>query len=156
LEFSVSSASNFLAVSRQYVVTGEMTAVSDAELKTVIADFLDMGHVENIVAMFRREPGYYAWAGEILQDSRFQVRLGVSVLFEELREIDPERIDLATPSLLALLSAVPVLPSYVRGEAVSVLAIIGSERAMAAVRAMVTDVDPLVAEVARDILGEEA
>ena len=131
-----------------------MAEVSDAELKKVIGDFLDMGYVDNIVAMFRQEPRYYEWTGEILNDSRFQVRLGVSVLFEELRLLQPEKIDLATPSLLALLHAVPPTPSYVRGEAVSVLAIIGSDAAMAAVRAMVTDPDPLVAEVVRDILGE--
>jgi HEAT repeat protein len=130
-----------------------MAEVSDAELKKVIGDFLDMGHVENIMAMFRREPRYYAWTGDILNDARFQVRLGVSVLFEELRDVQPEQIDLATSSLLDLLYAAPSLPSYVRGEAVSVLAIIGSETAMAGVRAMVADADPQVAEVARDILG---
>ena len=128
--------------------------VSDAELKKVIGDFLDMGHVENIVAMFRREPSYYGWTGEILSDPRFQVRLGVSVLFEELQSVDPEKIDLAIPSLLALLHSAPPQPSYVRGEAISVLAIIGSDAAMAAVRSAVTDPDPLVSEVARDILGE--
>lgn len=129
---------------------------SDAELKKVIGDFLDMGHVENIAAMFRREPRYYGWTGEILTDPRFQVRLGVSVLFEELQAVEPETVDLATPSLLALLHADPAQPSHVRGEAISVLAIIGSDAAMAAVRAAVTDSDPLVSEVARDILGEDA
>ncbi len=133
-----------------------MAEVSDAELKKVIGDFLDMGHVDNIAAMFRQEPRYYSWTGEILNDSRFQVRLGVSVLFEELRLLQPEKIDLAIPSLLALLHAVPPAPSYARGEAVSVLAIIGSKAAMIAVQAMAVDSDPLVAEVARDILGEGA
>lgn len=131
-----------------------MAEVSDTEIKKVIGDFLNMGHVDNVTAMFRREPRYYCWTGELLNDPRFQVRLGVSVLFEELRHLQPDKIDLATPSLLALLHAVPSLPSYVRGEAVSVLAIIGSKTAMTAVRAMVTDFDPLVAEVAMDILGE--
>lgn len=133
-----------------------MAELSDAELKKVIGDFLDMGHVDNIVAMFRREPRYYGWTGEILTDPRFQVRLGVSVLFEELQALQPDAVDLATPSLLALLHAAPPPPSYVRGEAISVLAIIGTDVAMAAVRAAVTDPDPLVAEVARDILGEGA
>jgi hypothetical protein len=133
-----------------------MAEVSDEELKKVIGDFLDMGHVDNIAAMFRREPAYYGWTGELLTDSRFQVRLGVSVLFEELQAVEPEKVDLATPSLLSLLHAAPPQASYVRGEAVSVLAIIGSDAAMAAVRAAVTDPDPLVSEVARDILGEGA
>ncbi|MDO8946270.1 MAG: HEAT repeat domain-containing protein [Desulfocapsaceae bacterium] len=128
--------------------------VNDTELKKVIGDFLDMGHVDNIVAMFRREPRYYAWTGEILNDPRFQVRLGVSVLFEELRAVDHYKIDLATSSLLALLHSVPLQPSYVRGEAVSVLAIIGSDTAMEGVRAMMSDADSQLVEVARDILGE--
>ncbi|MEK6201477.1 MAG: HEAT repeat domain-containing protein [Desulfobulbaceae bacterium] len=128
--------------------------IDDSEINKMIADFLDMGHVENIAAMFRQESRYYGWTGEILNDSRFQVRLGVSVLFEELRAVQPDKIDLATPSLLALLHSDPPLPAYVRGEAVSVLAIIGSERALKAVRAMVSDPDPQVSEVARDIIGE--
>lgn len=133
-----------------------MDGVSDAELKRVIADFLDMGHVENIVSMFRREPGYYAWVGEILNDSRFQVRLGVAVLFEELQSLEPDRTDLATSSLLALLNARPALPSHVRGDAVGILGMIGSKRAMTGVRAMVDDPDPQVAAMARDILEEGA
>ncbi|MFH2122949.1 MAG: HEAT repeat domain-containing protein [Pseudomonadota bacterium] len=131
-----------------------MAEVHDTELKKVIGDFLEMGHVDNIVAMFRREPRYYAWTAEILNDPRFQVRLGISVLFEELRAVDPDKIDLATPSLLALLHSVPLQPSYVRGEAVSVLAIIGSDAAMEGVRAMLGDADPQLVEVAMDILGE--
>lgn len=131
-----------------------MAEVSEAELKKVIGDFLDMGLVDNIVAMFRREPRYLAWTGELLNDSRFQVRLGISVLFEELRAVRPDLVDLATPSLLALLRAEPALPAYVRGEALSVLAIIGSDAAMDGVRALADDADPLVAEIVADILGE--
>jgi len=78
-----------------------MDQVSDDELKKVIADFLEMGHVENIVAMFRREPLYYDWIGEILDDERFAVRLGVSVLLEELKPLQPDRLALAIPSLAA-------------------------------------------------------
>ncbi len=130
--------------------------VSDAELKKVIGDFLDMGHVENITAMFRQEPRYYGWTGEILNDPRSQVRLGVSVFFEELRFSQPEKIDLAIPSLLALLHSVPLPPSYVRGEAISDLSLIGSDAAMAEVRAAAADPDPQVSEVARDIQGEDA
>lgn len=133
----------------------EDAGIDDTGLKTVIADFLNMGHVDNIVAMFRRGSEYYAWTGELLNDSRLQVRLGMAVLFEELREVDAGQIDLAIPSLVHLLETVPPLPSYVRGDALGVLEIIGSPLAMAAVRAMVTDSDPQVAEMAKDILGED-
>ncbi|HKJ64757.1 MAG TPA: hypothetical protein VJ969_05110, partial [Desulfopila sp.] len=62
-----------------------MSTVNDEELKKVIADFLEMGHVENIIAMFRRNPAYFDWSGELLEDDRFNVRLGLTILFEEMQ-----------------------------------------------------------------------
>ncbi len=125
--------------------------VSDAELKRVIADFLDQGHVENIVAMFRREPKYYGWTGDLLRDQRFSVRLGISVLFEELRQIQPEKLDLATPSLAELLAAEEPL---LRGEAISLLGIIGSERALALIHSCRNDPDTQVREMVQLVLEE--
>jgi len=128
-----------------------MNQVSDDELQRVIADFLDMGHVENIVAMFRREPRYYDWTGEILADRRFAVRLGVSILFEELKALQPERLALAVPSLRRVLrSEEPLL----RGEAVSVLGIIGTTEAIELVRAGLADPSPQVREMAALVLDE--
>ncbi len=123
--------------------------VSDQELKKVIADFLDQGHVENIVAMFRREQKYYEWTGEILSDERFSVRLGLSVLFEELLQIQPEKLTLAIPSLVKLLdSADP----FLRGEAVSVLGIIGTKEAIAQVQLLQNDPNPQVREMVQLVL----
>jgi hypothetical protein len=125
--------------------------VSDQELKKVIADFLDQGHVENIVAMFRQESKYYQWSGEILRDERFSVRLGVSVLFEELKEIQQDKLDLALPSLVELLkSEEPLL----RGEAVSVLAIIGTGEALTHIRKHRDDPNPQVREMVQLVLEE--
>jgi len=55
--------------------------VSEAETVAVIADFLDMGHVDNIIAMFRQDQTLYDLAGDILNDERFMVRMGMVVLF---------------------------------------------------------------------------
>jgi hypothetical protein len=126
-------------------------SVSDQELKQVIADFLDQGHVENIVAMFRREPRYYAWTGDLLRDQRFSVRLGISVLFEELLLIQPDKLALAIPSLLEVLAADEPL---LRGEAISLLGIIGSEAAVELVRQKIDDPDPQVREMVQLVLGE--
>jgi HEAT repeats len=125
--------------------------VSDQELKRVIADFLDQGHVENIVAMFRHEPRYYAWTGEILGDQRFSVRLGVTVLFEELQGIEPDKLPLAIPSLVNLLHAEEPL---FRGEAISILGIIGTREAMAEIRRLQDDPDPQVREMVQLVLEE--
>ncbi|WP_456388643.1 HEAT repeat domain-containing protein [Desulfolithobacter sp.] len=130
--------------------TGE---VSDEILLGVIADFLEMGHVENIVAMFKAEPRYYGWTGDLLRDERFAVRLGVSVLFEYLVEQRPDQVELAIDSLVRQLDS--NTPAWIRGEAVSVLGIIGTEKALARVRLLMNDPDPQVAEVARDIVGQK-
>ncbi|HBG21162.1 MAG TPA: HEAT repeat domain-containing protein [Desulfobulbaceae bacterium] len=126
--------------------------VSNQELKRVIADFLDMGHVENIVAMFRHEPRYYAWTGDLLRDERFSVRLGMSVLFEELRESHTDHVERAIPSLVKLLDAEEPL---LRGEAVSILGIIGSDKALAYVRQQHDDPSPRVREVVELVLQEK-
>lgn len=123
--------------------------VSDQELKKVIADFLDQGHVENIVAMFRREPKYYEWTGDLLSDERFNVRLGVSVLFEELQAIQPDQLTLAIPSLVKILHAEEPL---LRGEAVSILGIIGTKEAIAQIRHLHNDPSPQVREMVQLVL----
>lgn len=125
--------------------------VSDSELKKVIADFLDQGHVENIVAMFRREPEYYSWTGDLLQDERFSVRLGLSVLFEELQTIQPEKLPLAIPSLAKTLL---LEESLFRGEAISVLAIIGTDEAFSLIRRHAVDTSPQVREIVELVLEE--
>ena len=127
------------------------TEVSDEELLKVMADFLEMGYVENIVAMFKQEPRYYQWTGQLLVDERFAVRLGVSVLFEYLVEDRPGDVHLAVPSLK---KALQHQTSWARGEAVSVLAIIATDEAIALVKTVVDDPAPEVAAVARDILSE--
>ena len=126
-------------------------SVGDEELKRVIADFLDQGHVENIVAMFRREPLYYSWVGDILRDHRFSVRLGLSVLFEELRCIQPEKLSLAIPCLKDVLKDDEPL---LRGEAVSLLGIIGGEVPVDLIKEMAGDPDPRVREMVQLVLGD--
>lgn len=123
--------------------------VSDEELLQVIADFLEMGHVENIVAMFKQDSRYYQWVGWLLKDERFAVRLGVSVLFQYLKEERPEEIVLAIPSLTDQLNHPE---SWVRGEVLSVLAIIGSAQALSLIKHHQNDPSPQVREIVQDIL----
>jgi hypothetical protein len=126
--------------------------VSDQELKKVIADFLDLGHVDNIVAMFRREPRYYTWTGDLIRDERFGVRLGLFVLFEELEKFQPEKLPLAIPSLLKVLNSKEPL---LRGEAVSLLGLIGTDIALSHIRRLQNDPSPQVREVIALALEEQ-
>lgn len=125
--------------------------VSDTELKKVIADFLEKGHADSIFEMFKRDLRYYDWVGDLLDDERFNVRLGVSVLFEELKIHCPEDIHLAVPSLCKTLQGSPV---HVRGEAINVLGIIGGADAIECIRKGLLDDSPQVREVAADVLEE--
>jgi len=135
-------------------MTEPKNEVSDEELKSVIADFLAQGHVDNIVAMFRREPIYIPWTGEILQDERFSVRLGMAVLFEELKQqVPPQQLELAIPSLTELLSSPE--PSL-RGEAATLLSIIDSPETVRLIRPLAYDSNPQVREIAAMILEEQS
>jgi len=125
--------------------------VSDKELKKVITDFLEMGHVENIFEMFKRDTRYYCWVGELLNDDRFNVRLGISVLFEELKTHCKDDVFLAVPSLC---EAYEKSQPHVRGEVISVLGIIGSADAIRCIKKGLNDDSIQVQEVARDILEE--
>lgn len=128
-----------------------MKEVSDEELKSVIADFLEMGHVENIVAMFRRDPQYYDWTGGLLLDDRFNVRLGIAILFEDLQAIQPDRTPLAIPSLQPLLDHDSPL---IRGEAIGILGIIGTPEAMEIISLAKDDISPQVREMVAMALEE--
>ncbi|MCL1980173.1 MAG: HEAT repeat domain-containing protein [Proteobacteria bacterium] len=127
--------------------------VSDQTLREVIADFLAMGHVDNIVAMVRQEPRYLAWTGQLIEDGRYAVRLGVAVLFEHLIMVCPESLPLAVPGLMQQLRS-PV--AWVRGEAASLLGTIATDEALAAVAQLLHDPSPQVVEIVRDILDAGA
>ncbi len=127
-----------------------MKEVSEAELLQTIGDFLEQGLVENIVSMFKADADYYRFVGDLLRDERFRVRMGVAVLFEWLIEERPEQVELAIPFLEPLLAEET---AYMRGDTLTVLGIIGTDRALALVRKKVSDPDPQVVEIALDILN---
>ncbi|THB75629.1 MAG: HEAT repeat domain-containing protein [Desulfobulbaceae bacterium] len=127
-----------------------MSEVSDDELIVVIKDFLEMGYVDNIVAMFDQEPRYFDLTGRILDDERFNVRLGVSVLFEELQLRGCE-ISMAIHSLVPLLDS---SEPHIRGEALSILGIIASPETYPLITRMTDDPQPQVAEIANEIAKE--
>ena len=64
------------------------------DLLQVIGDFLELGHVENIVAMYKHDTSLYNLSADLIRDERFSVRLGTAVLFEELAVIRPNEISL--------------------------------------------------------------
>ena len=129
-----------------------MLEKEQAELIAVIADFLEMGHVENIMAMFKQDTSLYALSGELLRDERFMVRMGMAVLFEELKQIREQEVALAIPALLPVLTEET---PWMRGEAVNLLGIIGTPEALAYIKPLADDPQPQIREMVRDILQEQ-
>jgi HEAT repeat protein len=123
----------------------------DIDMVQLIGDFLELGHVENIVAMYKQDAGLYNLAGALIRDERFAVRLGTAVLFEELAEVQPGKTALAIPSLLPLLQEENPL---LRGEAATILGIIGSPAALQHLRHLRDDPDPQVREIVSDIINQ--
>jgi HEAT repeat protein len=122
------------------------------ELLALIGSFIEMGHVENIAAMFRQDRRLYSLTGDLLRDERFIVRVGMAVLFEELAATRPAETQLALPFLLPLLQEDA---AHLRGDAATLLGIIASAEALAAIVPLQNDRDPQVAEIAVDILTEQ-
>lgn len=120
------------------------------ELIKIIADFIEMGHIENIVAMFKQEKEYYQYTGDLIRDERFMVRMGMAVLFEQLAEIRKSDVSLAIPSLIPVLDE---KTPYMRGDAATLLGIIGTGEAKKHLCKLINDPDPQVAEIVRDILN---
>ena len=54
------------------------------ELKTMIADYMEKGFLENIIDMFKHDKTLYLFIGELMTDERVRVRLGMSALVETL------------------------------------------------------------------------
>jgi len=122
------------------------------DMLKVISDFLELGHVENIIAMYRRDNSLYNIAGDLLRDERFTVRLGTAVLFEELARERQNDTELAIPALLPLLQEKNPL---LRGEAATILGIINSPAALKYLQPLREDPDPQVREIVTDILGPQ-
>jgi len=121
------------------------------DLLKIIGDFLELGHVENIVAMFKQDTSLYSLTGDLIRDERFSVRLGTAVLFEELVAMRPDETSLAIPFLLPLLQEENPL---LRGEAATILGIIGSPDALQHLRQLANDPDPQVLEIISDIINQ--
>ncbi|HHK60501.1 MAG TPA: HEAT repeat domain-containing protein [Desulfobacterales bacterium] len=123
--------------------------VSDTEMQQVVAEFLAQGHVDTVMALFRHDHHMFELAGAILDDERYIVRLGMVLLFEELVQAGVKEVARAIPSLAALLEEAPV---YVRGEAATILGLIGTEQALARLRPLLHDPEPQLREIAADFL----
>jgi HEAT repeats len=127
----------------------EPASIEHFDMKTMIADHMERGFLDNIIDMFKHDTSLYAYLGDLMKDERIRVRLGISVLVETLKIEDSENITKAIPYILPLLKDEnPVL----RGDAAYLLEIIGHPDAVPFLRGMAEDEDANVRMIAEEAL----
>ncbi len=123
----------------------------DAELLPMIADYMEKGFLENIVDMFRHDSKLYCLVGQLIQDERIRVRIGVTALMEELSVVDASKAAAAVSSLLPLLDHEnPV----VRGDASNILGLIGGKGVLPFLESKLTDGNPNVRLILREAIDD--
>src|SRR3990170_3417170 len=121
------------------------------DIKSMIADYMEKGFLENIIDMFKHDANLYPLIGDLMADERMRVRLGVTALVETLAREDPENIPVSLPSIAALLKN----PSpTVRGDAAYLPGIIGHRGAIPFLTGALDDENADVREFARDAIEE--
>lgn len=121
------------------------------DMKTMIADYMEKGFLDNIVDVFKHDNTLYAYIGDLLTDERLGVRIGISALIETLKTEDPENISKAMPSVIPLLkNQNPVS----RGDAAYLLGIIGHVDAIPFLEKMIKDEDANVRIIAKEAIEE--
>lgn len=115
----------------------------------MIADYMENGFLENIIALFKQEKELYAHVGTLIQDRRARVRIGITALMEELSKTDAGNIRRAVPYILPLLGH---SEAVVRGDAANLLGIVGDETAIPALTEALSDEHPDVRVLAQEAL----
>lgn len=123
----------------------------DPDTVSMIADYMEKGFLENIIDMFRQNSELYSHIGELIQDKRVRVRIGITALMEELENTDRDNIACAMSNILPLLNH---KEAVVRGDAASLLGIIGDTSAIPALTEALSDEHPDVRMLATEALEE--
>jgi hypothetical protein len=124
---------------------------SDTDEKTMIADYMEKGFLDNIIDMFKHNPALYEYTGDLLKDERFRVRIGAAALIETLAKEDPSNISRAIPSMIRLLNA---QSATLRGDAVYLLGITGSISVIPFLKQALNDEEAEVRALAKEALEE--
>ncbi len=123
----------------------------NSDIKSMIADYMEKGFLENIIDMFRHDGKLYSLIGDLIQDKRVRVRIGITAMLEQLGTLDRPNIAKAVPNILPLVSHEnPV----VRGDASNLLGIIGDSKAVPFLEKALSDENPDVRLIAREAIDD--
>ena len=120
-------------------------------MRSLIADHMEAGFLENIVDMFRHDSNLYGLVGGLIQDERVRVRVGVTAMMEELKARDGDNLSKAVESLLPLLEHGE---AFVRGDAANLLGIAGDQSIIPFLEKALSDENANVRLIAREAIEE--
>jgi HEAT repeat protein len=121
------------------------------DMKTMIADYMERGFLENIIDMFKHDRSLYPLIGDLMRDERVRVRLGMSALVETLVKEAPDTMAASIPGIISLLKD---RNPTIRGDAAYLLGIIGHRDALPLLRAASNDENGSVREMVREAIEE--
>ncbi|HWR57526.1 MAG TPA: HEAT repeat domain-containing protein [Thermodesulfovibrionales bacterium] len=120
-------------------------------IKSMIADYMEKGFLENIIDMFKHDKGLYPLIGGLMTDERTRVRLGMTSLVETLVKEDPDNISRAVLPIAELMKEEN---PTIRGDAAYLLGIIGHRDALPHLENALDDENPQVREIVRESIEE--
>jgi len=121
------------------------------DIKSMIADYMEKGFLDNIIDMFKHDSSLYAYIGNLLTDERLVVRIGILALVETLKTENPENLSKAMPSVIPLLKD---QNPFVKGDAAYLLGIIGHIDAIPFLEEIIKDEDANVRIIAKEAIEE--
>lgn len=113
----------------------------------MIADYMENGFLENIIAMFRQDKSLYPLIGSLLEDERSRVRIGATALVETLSAEAPDYLPAALPGIATCLKNTNPI---IRGDAANVLGIIRHKDALPFLLEAVDDKNEMVREIVKE------
>lgn len=119
------------------------------ETKKMVADYMEGGFLENIIAMFRQDKGLYTIIGDLLGDERQRVRIGMIALVETLIDEDYIHLLAGIPGIAAQLKN-PI--ATIRGDAAHLLGIIGHKDALPYLQEAIDEEHELVKKMIEESL----
>jgi HEAT repeat protein len=117
----------------------------------MIADHMEKGYLENIIDMFKHDPGLYDILPDLIADNRLRVRIGSSALIEALNNEDRTHITRAVPLLLPLLHNAD---AHIRGDIAYLFGLIGTEENMRDLSPLLEDPNHDVRVIAREAIDD--